>query len=939
MNNRQFLSLASFNHTGDKYQHDQSFSFAYSRLPSNQENTISNWQPRYLTLSNGTQNLPHMRSLLGSPSNELYHNQQATAPSSSSSQGSHFNNNSSNQAVTLGTTSNGSLLGDADISNSFGLNFNSSQAIVPAQFGQNVTIVVGGHLGANDTVVGGRTMTIAQGQMLTAAQYAAAEQVVTSGQQTLVLTNRGTASSGLITLEQGQTNSLSSLVVSRNVTVLAVGYTSSSALNVTGTARISGTLDILQSAANTGSTIDFGSLSVGRSGSVTDALSSNMLSSLSGSNMGGYNPPLLFSSSALNLNVVGNVLNSGSIASPSGTLSINAGGSISNITGGLTPAPTISTNGFAFVGARGSAPTQATISGTNVNLTSGTGSFTNTGLIAATASIGNVLFNAPDAKDINIANTNGTIQALNGAINIRAPTYSGIANIALTGGDYLSQQLNLNGGSGAVNVNVGNVTGTINTYAGSAHVTAAAANLILGAMDISGDPTYYNTVGAVTIATSLSFSGQDLAIVANTDIITAAGDGTIDTSSSSGNGGNITMIAGAAFTSSGSPAGVNDTTSTLTITGGSSTGGKIDLNSVSAITSLTSASSNSGSSGGNITLVAYGGSGTGAGTITLPSAVTVTTGGAGSGNNGTVTIIAGATSGTSITTGAITTTGGTGSGGNISLYTAAPSITGSPTITNGALSGGSFTNGSTVAGSMSLGALTAPGTTITLTGGSAVSTGAISDNGTGSASGGTVNITSNSTTAFTIGSSTANSINGAITTTPGGSGTGGAINITNSGGAITVAESIGGTGQTVNLTANGTITVNTGINVGASGGNSNTAVTLQGTAFTTTGTVNVGSGTVTLLPYATSTAINILGASGLIISSSNLSQITANTLIIGSTADTGGITVAGGMTISGNAGVTAGAYNLTFYTGGNFTSAGQTITLGANNLAVIATGL
>ena len=108
---------------------------------------------------------------------------------------------------------------------------------------------------------------------------------------------------------------------------MLVGYTASNPLNVSGTrSKVFGILDILQSAANIGSTIDFGSLSIGRSGSVSDSVSANMLSSLSGSSV-------YFLPSSLHLNIMGNaVLNSRHISvSVGNALSLSAGGSVSNI--------------------------------------------------------------------------------------------------------------------------------------------------------------------------------------------------------------------------------------------------------------------------------------------------------------------------------------------------------------------------------------------------------------------------------------------------------------------------------------------------------------------------------------------------------------------------------------------------------------------------------
>ena len=81
-----------------------------------------------------------------------------------------------------------------------------------------------------------------------------------------------------------------------------------------------------------------------------------------------------------------------------------------------------------------------------------------------------------------------------------------------------------------------------------------------------------------------------------------------------------------------------------------------------------------------------------------------------------MTIIAGATSGTTISAGSLNTTGGTGGGGNITLLTQTPVISGGPnmTIVNGAITNGTtFTGGATQSASISAGTLTAPGSTIT----------------------------------------------------------------------------------------------------------------------------------------------------------------------------------------------------------------------------------
>ena len=100
--------------------------------------------------------------------------------------------------------------------------------------------------------------------------------------------------------------------------------------------------------------------------------------------------------------------------------------------------------------------------------------------------------------------------------------------------------------------------------------------------------------------------------------------------------------------------------------------------------------------GGDITLVAYGGTNAGAGTINLPTNVTVQTGSGGTDLNGNVTIFAGATSGTAIQTGPINVQGAHNGSGNIYMLTGNPSLTGCSgctgniQITNGKIISGAF---------------------------------------------------------------------------------------------------------------------------------------------------------------------------------------------------------------------------------------------------------
>ena len=408
---------------------------------------------------------------------------------------------------------------------------------------------------------------------------------------------------------------------------------------------------------------------------------------------------------------------------------------------------------------------------------------------------------------------------------------------------------------GTIYANVGVVTGAVNSTAANEHFSADTNNLILSGINVSDDPTYYNMGGEVTIASDLVFHGNDLAIVAATNIVTAAGAGQIDTSSSTGNGGNITMIAGANFTSTGAASGNNDQTSQLTITGGTAAGGYIDLNgnisgSGVGITSLTSASTGGNGTGGNITLVAYGGNGASAGQISVPTGVTVTSGGAGTGNNGAVTVVSGANSGNGISIGNINTTGGSGNAGNITLATTNPNLVGAAnmTIVDGSITNGtSFTASATAnAASIIAGNLTSSGGSITATAGTSLTTGSITSNGIGfSSSGGTITVTAG--TDLTTGSISSNGAGfagsgGAITATAGtnlttGSITSNGAGLFGSGGTITLAAAQSSDG---NLQVNGSLTAN-------------------GSGISAGGTINVSySGTNPLLIGASNSADNYI---------------------------------------------------------------------------------
>src|SRR6185437_828925 len=184
-----------------------------------------------------------------------------------------------------------------------------------------------------------------------------------------------------------------------------------------------------------------------------------------------------------------------------------------------------------------------------------------------------------------VDNTNGNIRAF-GDINVRDASFTGNNNLTMIGGAWTAKSYNLFSGDGSVNFSADCIKGIVNASGGSAEVINNSGALNLGVMNLSGDPTFYNTGGDIVLNGDLSFPAQDLAIIASGNIINNTCQ--VITTGSLNNGGQITMIAGASITVSGGPTSANDnTTATVTVVGPSSTGGKINL-SAPAITTLSS---------------------------------------------------------------------------------------------------------------------------------------------------------------------------------------------------------------------------------------------------------------------------------------------------------------------------------------------------------------
>lgn len=725
-----------------------------------------------------------------------------------------------------------------------------------------ITINVGGSVGSNGAVQGGTSTTILPGQLLTPAQYIAVQQILYTGQQTLMIGSDGSAVGGFANLRPSYASNIGSLTVPQNVAINTIGFDSNSPLNIAGNLNILGSIYTLQNAPNITSVLNSANMTLGSGALLSGYLPTNF-------NILGN----VFASGGLSLNITNNLLNQGTITTP-GTLNITTGGNIVNQT----------VNNVQAVMSAQSA----------LNIISGTGSIFNSGLMSAMNAI-NISTLTPDTN-ILINNTSGIMEALNGAITVRDPNYLLKQDLTITGGDFVSRELNLYSGCGQIEAVMNNMAGSLNGIAGIAHIGVTnAETMALGNITISEDPIFYNNSGNVNISGTITTGGAsstgDLGIFASGNITTSLGAGKtiISTRATSGTsrGGNVTLIAGATTAPSGSATGGtanNSTTSApngnyvVTLNGGGSI--LLDNGNAAGTTAIDTRGRGGNSNGGNITLIARSNGGT-TGRILVDGRLDTQANN--SGTNGNILVIGGYNPGsaaTAISIGNILTdTAGNGLAGSVSIYTSQPTTaTGAPvtftlsgstitpsttfvptgglaapilnpnaqvdlavTQTNGAgitvLAGGNITTSGAIESDSTNNAIPAGGNILigSLTGDINIGGRIFSRNSSGNGSGGNVNLFAGKSV----------SVNGVITANASGTGI-------RSGGSITLVA-----GSSFNLSAGNLVlpgglletatggSITTGnINTNGAGNGDGGAVTmlaLQGSATGTEGRITTGT--------------------------------------------------------------------------------------------------
>lgn len=602
--------------------------------------------------------------------------------------------------------------------------------------------------GAVELQVGDSVRTVTSRDGLTDAEHIAVQQKIATGDQSILLGALGNAVGGTFNIHSDISGAIDSLVIPFGVTAIH-DFGVSPQLNIIGNLSNSGSLFGI----STNAAVQTGIISASNIFNQSGGLLTTVLPS---GGLPGPTSPL--ASLNLSLNVVNSIVNAGVISS-SGSLTAVAGGSITNVIQSVT----------------GAASPMMTAVG---NLSLQASNIVNQGLLASIGS--NINLSTLVSANFSLVNTGGTLEALNGSINVRDALASGVLDTLLSGGDFIARELNLHSGCGTVTLDASDVQGTLNIFGSEAHVNSATSSLTLGDIVLTGDPTFFNSVGDVLISGDLVFHGAPLAIVAAGSILSQPGAGRIETSSKTGDAGTITLIAGAQFTTDGAAAASGDSAVTLTITGGSASGGLIDL---SHITSLDSSSS--AGNGGDITVVAFSGTLAGSGAIALPESVTVFSGGSSSSASGDVAVFGGSASGVAITVGGIDTTGGS-SHGDIQVSARPPVIGGSVFIEDGAidLARGSLTAGAVERGAVSTGGLVASGRNIEVAAyGNVLIKGAISNDAVGAADGGSVYLLGHTNSELLLDpSASVSGVQGGISVRGGTvSGAGGSLRVVNAG--------------------------------------------------------------------------------------------------------------------------------------------------------------
>jgi hypothetical protein len=423
---------------------------------------------------------------------------------------------------------------------------------------------------------------------------------------------------------------------------------------------------------------------------------------------------------------------------------------------------------------------------------SGTGSF----ISGAQTFSFNGAFNVDFADVLLTSDTSLTVNGNNGTFTSDVGG-AGVQFIAQDGSITTNGQTNFNGGDVfltlANNDGINSVTnnGTLNGDNSLNELTIESRVVTLGTItnfafvNVINGNTIINTSGDVTLPANLIFQGESLAIIASGNI-TATGAVLIDLSTATGNGGDLTILAGVTVTPASM--GQEQSDQAFTITGFNSTGGNVALSGVDIVTT-------SGNSfGGDVLIYANGGTAN-VGTVAVGN---ITTTGALNGGN----VAVGGEGG--VTVGNINTIGTAEVDGDVAIGVGTVSISGPFVVTDGAVTSGTLVPLAITAGNLSTGTINAGSGDVALAGGF----GAANTISTGAITGDTLEVLLVDGTA-TFANTTLNNFNANST----GLGNTAAVTLSNETGNLDINE-ITGAGLDVSITAGGALAVNGAIDLG-----------------------------------------------------------------------------------------------------------------------------
>ena len=713
--------------------------------------------------------------------------------------------------------------------------------------------------------------------------YTANGQTITLGAKSLTVNALGTADTGAVTATTGNinVNAAGTLTASNNVTTTSGTVTFESPTVVVNSSKSVSAGGVVTIEGYNGA----GALTLTDNGAIT----------------GGGNVDIWAPGSAL----VMNGSPTAAITSTSGSINIGLGGS-------SLPSTTTLNTAYSFA---------ATTSGQSVNIESA-GALNVNGALTE---------NTPTA---NIISTGGAITFGTGATSTFNGGSGATANfsgygVTLKGVLAFGESLNITS-VGSISTAALNTHTTDSTPGGNVTLTATTSitvsaggifavsqnstggNIILNSgtqtFNLGSLYTYSNAAAPGTITFYGSGSASSPGTPIATPTVTFTSNANIQVSGTSSS-----ATPSLSFNLAGSNS--LDLISTLNLGSGGS--GSVTLTSSNPITATYIQTLNDGGgTGGNVTVTSTGGG------VTI-SEIDTASQGTGSGNSGNIIVTAAG----GVNLGYIATSSsgtGTGNAGNVTVTATGNIVMGEMDVeadigsigTGGNISLNSGTQTFSLATIYAYSATAAPGTLTFYGSGSASSPG-----------------TPIATPTVTFASASDIDVSGvSASATPSLS-----FNLAGSStslGYISTSNTGTGAAGSVNLTSSGSFT--TGSITTTSASSTNGYVTLTGTSVGFS-SINAGNAIVTLQPNQ-SEAVAVGGTSSsapFFVSNTMLSNVTAGTLVVGTTGQAGGLTVASNITVPSSG---AGSYNLDFENGGNYTANGQTITLGAKSLTVNALG-